>query len=142
MTATGLELGSGLEDVDRGLVFCFGLLHDTRRENESYDPGHGSRAADFAAELRDGGHLALDDARFGALVHALTLHSDGHVSTDPTVGACWDADRLHLPRVSIEPDPALFSTRAALGPAPLSAAADLRERGAPSWEALIAVAVR
>ena len=50
VAATGLTLGTALDGVDRGLVFCFGLLHDTRRENETYDPGHGTRAASFAAE--------------------------------------------------------------------------------------------
>ena len=52
VAATGLELGSKHDGVDRALVFCFGLLHDTRRENEAYDPGHGHRAAAFATELR------------------------------------------------------------------------------------------
>ena len=50
-------------DADRaGSSFCFGLLHDTRRENEAIDPGHGARAAAFAGELRDEGALELDDA--------------------------------------------------------------------------------
>ena len=138
VAATGLTLGRALDGVDRGLVFCFGLLHDTRRENETFDPGHGTRAASFAAELRDEGALELDEARFGVLAEALRLHSSGQVSVDPTIGACWDADRLHLPRVFIEPDPDLFSTPVAHGSAPLSAAASLREHGPPRWEALVA----
>lgn len=139
VVTTGLELGSRTEGVDRALVFCFGLLHDTRRENEAYDPGHGHRAAGFASELRDEGLLPLDAPRFSALEEALRLHSDGHVSNDPTIGASWDADRLHLPRVSIEPDPRLLSTPAARGPSPLAAAAALREGGPPGWEALVAL---
>lgn len=140
VAATGLALEPAVEGADRTLVLCFGLLHDTRRENETYDPGHGTRAAVFAAELRAEGILALDDRRFAALEEALRLHSDGLVSGDPTIGACWDADRLHLPRVSIEPDPRLFSTSAALGPDPLAGALRLRENGAPAWEALVAAA--
>ena len=142
VATTGLALGSALEGVDATLVVCFGLLHDTRRENDAYDPGHGSRAADFAAELRTEGALVLDDRRFTALQEALRLHSDGLVSTDPTIGACWDADRLHLPRVSIEPDPALFSTAAAHGWKPLDGARALREDGPPEWGALVASASR
>jgi hypothetical protein len=34
------------------------------------------------------------------------------LSTDPTVGVCFDADRLDLGRVGIEPDPELMSTEA------------------------------
>ena len=56
VTATGFELALSTDDVDRVLVFCFGLLHDTRRENEAIDPEHGARAAAFAAELRTDGY--------------------------------------------------------------------------------------
>jgi len=140
VTATGLELGATVDGTDPVVVLCFGLLHDTRRENETYDPGHGGRAEAFAMELRAEGLLDLDDPRFESLGEALRLHSDGQVSADPTIGACWDADRLHLPRVSIEPDPTLFSTRAAHGADRLSAAAVLREHGAPGWDALVASA--
>lgn len=138
VAATGLELAANVPDADRVLVFCFGLLHDTRRVNESVDPAHGARAEAFAVELREEGALVLDDTRFAALATALRLHSDGHVSADATVGACWDADRLHLPRVSLQPDPARFSTRAAPGAAALAAAAALRADGPPSWEDLVA----
>jgi uncharacterized protein len=140
VTATGLALGATVDGTDCVVVFCFGLLHDTRRENETYDPGHGPRAEAFATELRAEGLLDLDDSRFESLGEALRLHSDGQVSADPTIGVCWDADRLHLPRVAIEPDPTLFSTEAAHGAARLSAAALLRENGAPGWDALVASA--
>jgi uncharacterized protein len=139
VAATGLSLASVSGRVDRTLVFCFALLHDTRRENEAVDPKHGVRAAAFAGELRAEGVLPLAEPRFGSLVEALRLHSDGQVTDDPTIGTCWDADRLHLPRVFIEPNPALFSTSAALGAAPLSAAEALREDGPPDWDALVAL---
>ncbi len=139
VAATGLELASADSDVDRELVFCFGLLHDTRRVNEAVDSEHGPRAAAFAEELRADGVLQLDELRLATLVEALRLHSDGEVSSDPTIGTCWDADRLHLPRVSIVPNPALFSTRAAHGHARLSAAEALRTHGPPLWDALVAL---
>jgi len=137
VAATGIALAPSVGAVDRPLVFCFGLLHDTRRLTDSIDPEHGSRAAAFAGELRDEGVLPLDDARFGLLAEALALHSGGLVSADPTTGTCWDADRLHLPRVSIRPRPDLLSTRAAHGEVPLAAAAALRADGPPSWHALV-----
>jgi len=138
VAATGLALAPWVGDVDRTLVFCFGLLHDTRRLTDSFDPEHGARAASFAEELRDEGVLLLDDERLGCLGEALDDHSNGHVSVDPTIGTCWDADRLHLPRVGIRPRRELLSTRAAWGEAAAAAAALLRTDGAPSWETLVA----
>ena len=141
VAATALALDAAAPGADRGLLLCFGLLHDTRRENEAVDPGHGARAEVFARELRAEGTFELDDARFDLLAEALRLHSDGRVSADATIGACWDADRLHLPRVFIQPDPKRFSTRVAHGEAPLAAAARLRDDGPPSWAALVGLAV-
>ena len=137
VTATGLALASAEERIERCLVFCFGLLHDTRRENEAVDPGHGPRAAVFAGGLRAEGVLRLGDAAFADLTGALRLHSDGRVSANPTIGTCWDADRLHLPRVSIVPDPAFLSTRAARATERLSDAEALRRAGPPAWEELV-----
>ena len=137
VAATALALDEAAPGADRMLLVCFGLLHDTRRENEAVDPGHGVRAEAFARELREERLLELDDARFDLLAESLRLHSDGQVSGDPTIGACWDADRLHLPRVYIQPDPKRFSTRMAHGEASLAAATRLREDGPPSWEALV-----
>lgn len=37
--------------ADLLVVELFALLHDSQRENEWTDPGHGDRAADFAAAL-------------------------------------------------------------------------------------------
>jgi uncharacterized protein len=52
----------------------------------------------------------LDDSSFELLYQACADHADGYISNDPTIGACWDADRLDLWRVGITPSPALFST--------------------------------
>lgn len=58
------------------------------------------------------------------------------MSSDLTIGTSWDADRLHLPRVGITPDPALLSTAAAHGDS-LSAAEALRREGPPEWHELV-----
>ncbi len=137
VTATGLAFASAGGGVDATLAFCFGLLHDTRRVNEHVDPEHGARAAAFAAELRDEDVLPLDERRFALLTSALVDHSNGLVSSDPTIGTCWDADRLHLPRVGIRPRTDLFSTLASHGAAPLAAAEALRADGPPAWDALV-----
>ena len=55
------------------------------------------------------------------------------MTSDPTVGACWDADRLDLPRVWITPDPALLSTARAHEGLP-------EHRRVPDWETLYAAA--
>lgn len=132
VASSGLWLAGQDAGADRGVVFCFGLLHDTRRENESYDPGHGARAAGYARELAAADALPLTPGQLDLLCHAMELHSDGLVSEEATVAACWDADRLHLPRVGIDPRQDLFSTAHARGPAPLAAAALLRD-APPSW---------
>jgi hypothetical protein len=43
------------------------------------------------------------------------LHSDSLNSGDPTLLACWDADRLNLGREGITPDPHRLATDAARG---------------------------
>jgi uncharacterized protein len=58
------------------------------------------------------------------------------VSRDPRVGACWDADRLHLPRVGFDVNPALLSTTAARKPDALAVAA-ARRLEPTEWPILI-----
>jgi uncharacterized protein len=107
---TGLELAQQTSGADPELVFLFALLHDCKRLNEWGDKDHGKRAADWAKQL----NLGLDKRRMGTLQEALVWHDDGYVDTDPTIGCCWDADRLQLRRVGTEPDLKLLSTNAAI----------------------------
>jgi len=91
------------------VVSLFALFHDSRRENEDEDEGHGERGADFAASLR-GVMFDLPDAYFDLLYYACARHTDGLISDHPTIGACWDADRLDLGRVGIKPSAEFMST--------------------------------
>ena len=136
VAATGLSLADDSPGCDRTLVFLFGLLHDIRRENEHVDPGHGPRGALYARELARAGKLTVETARLEILCQAIELHSNGLVSADPTIALCWDADRLHLPRVGITPDPERFSTSLARAPQRLADAAHLRATP-PSWTELL-----
>ncbi|HXG77523.1 MAG TPA: hypothetical protein VNJ53_13235 [Gaiellaceae bacterium] len=136
VAASGLALANHDPAADRLVVFSFGLLHDTRRENEHFDPDHGPRAAAYARELVAAGVLMLAVPQLELLCHAIELHSDGLVSDDPTIAACWDADRLHLPRVGIDPRQDLFSTSLARGREPL-ARAELLRASPPTWAALL-----
>jgi uncharacterized protein len=91
------------------VVRLFALFHDCRRENDGWDPEHGLRGADFAISLR-GKHFDLPDEHFELLYEACTGHTDGHHHENPTIGTCWDSDRLDLGRVGMIPDPAYMST--------------------------------
>ena len=62
----------------------------------------------------------------GVLAFACEEHTNGGVGSDPTVGVCWDADRLNLWRVGIRPDPRLLSTRAAKSGERIASARDLQ----------------
>jgi uncharacterized protein len=73
---------------------------------------HGEKAAKYAAELRDR-LFHLDDGSFDRLSYACEWHTHGRLSSDQTIGACWDADRLDLVRIGITPDPRFLSTLAA-----------------------------
>jgi uncharacterized protein len=99
------------------LLVCrlFALTHDCQRQNEHDDPNHGSRAARYFAGQRLVWHLQmhLTASQYEKLINAVTYHNDGMTSDDPTIGCCWDADRLDLPRVRVMPRADLLSTNAA-----------------------------
>ena len=107
----GLELADEMDGADREVVLLFALFHDSMRLNDGHDPEHGKRGSALARELA--GLLPLGPGQLELLTAACDGHTDGFVSDDPTVGICWDADRLDLPRVGIRPDAGLLSTVAA-----------------------------
>ena len=96
--------------ADLIVVRLFALFHDSKRENEFTDPDHGKRGAAYARELR-GGCFQVSDEQFELLDFACTWHTDLAHHRDPTIGTCWDADRLDLGRVGINPDPAYMNTQ-------------------------------
>ncbi len=98
------------------VVELFAFLHDARRRNEWVDDGHGTRGAELACTLR-GDAFDLDEAGMLLLLEACSGHTDGKLTDEPTLGTCWDADRLDLPRCGIIPVPRRLSTLAARDPA-------------------------
>lgn len=108
----GLIIAKATPGCDALVVQLFSILHDCKRTNENHDPDHGKRAAVFAKKLHADNLLKISDKQLELLTTACDLHNDGQVSTDPTIGACWDADRLDLTRVGIIPDQNLLSTKA------------------------------
>jgi len=95
----GLWIASQVHHVDREIIFLFGLLHDCRRQDDGADLSHGPRAAKAATNFMEKGLIDLEPNRMAVLVQALTEHTYGFVSNDPTIGCCWDADRYDVLRV-------------------------------------------
>lgn len=126
--ANGLALAAMTPGADAAVVELFALLHDSQRWDEGGDRGHGERSADFARSLAEDGALRLDAVRLDLLATACAGHEHGRVSADPTIGCCWDADRLELSRLGRRPIARLLSTRAALDPE-MQAAAWTRGNG-------------
>jgi uncharacterized protein len=91
------------------LVRLFAVLHDVCRASDGTDAEHGARAAALAERWR-GRYFELSDDDFIRLHYAFTWHTFGRVSDDPTVGACWDADRLDIWRAGYTPHAKYLST--------------------------------
>ncbi len=91
------------------VVRLFAIFHDSKRINEGWDPQHGKRGAEFAASMR-GAWFDLSDEDFDLLHFACEWHTDGHRNEDPTIGTCWDADRLDLGRCGMIPNAEYMST--------------------------------
>lgn len=94
------------------VVSYFAVLHDSRRENESHDPDHGPRAAEYAVRIRER-HLNISDEEFALLKRACEGHTHELTHPDVTIQTCWDSDRLDLGRVGIVPHPTRLCTAAA-----------------------------
>jgi uncharacterized protein len=100
------------------VVTLFAIFHDSHRHDDGGDPRHGPRAAAWLAQVRSGDRTAqgacdatfdtigaLADGEFAALATACELHTSAARHDDPTVAACFVADRLDLSRVGSRPDP-------------------------------------
>ncbi len=93
------------------VVRLFAYLHDVCRLNDGRDRMHGPRAADKLSELPES-LIKITDEQMQLLEYAIRHHTDGVTSNDPTIGTCWDADRLDLGRVYITPKASRMSTLA------------------------------
>ena len=61
-------------------------------------------------EKLNGDFFTISEEESRILSYACLMHPYPMVSFDPTVGACWDADRLELPRAGIEINTRYIST--------------------------------
>jgi uncharacterized protein len=109
-----VELHRHVPEADLMVARLFAIFHDSCRRDECCDPQHGHRAADLVIEWRRGGKLEeITDEQFTKLEYAIRYHNGGKPADDPTIGVCFDSDRLDLIRVGIVPDPTRLSTQAA-----------------------------
>ena len=113
MRTNGLALARRTLGADTIVIEAFALLHDARLVDDFRDLGHGERAADFARALHRRGLLGLTDTAVEVLAEACAGHEHGQVTDHPTIGCCWDADRLDLSRLERRPIEEYLSTRAA-----------------------------
>lgn len=111
-----------LTGADILVVEHFAALHDSCRWSDGRDWEHGPCAAAFVRELRPEELLPLEAGQLELLAKACRTHTHGTATDDPTVGTCWDADRLDLLRVGIRPDPRYLATEAARDAALIRAA--------------------
>ena len=91
------------------MILLFAVFHDSGREHDGQDMRHGARGAAYAASLR-GVLFPRGDEELELLHYACKWHAHGRLNADPTIGTCWDADRLDLGRVGIAPEADYMST--------------------------------
>ena len=115
------------EGADALVVAVFAACHDVARIHDGRDMEHGPLGA---RRVRDelAAQLGLAETRLDLLLVAITEHTWGRVSSDPTIGACWDVDRLDLVRIGFALDPDLLSTASARSGSLQEAAARLWAR--------------
>lgn len=94
------------------VVSLFAVLHDSQRIDDCTDPEHGPRAAEYATKLR-GSLFELNDHDFRLLYRACEGHTHERTHPDVTIQTCWDADRLDLGRVGVNPHPDRLCTEVA-----------------------------
>ena len=133
VAVTGAELAATVPDADRLVLLLFALFHDSQRETDYVDPEHGPRAAALAVEMVPRSIPELHPDRLELLRTACDLHTTAPATDQPTLGTCWDADRLNLWRVGIAPLPMYLSTDEAKRPERIHWAEELQERDF-SWE--------
>ena len=120
--------------ADPLLVVLFGIFHDSMRFSEHRDDGHGRRGG-FLAHCLNAELMGLSDERLDLLNTACAGHTEGETSDDPTIGVCWDADRLDLCRLGRRVDPRAMSTAPGRTP-PVQDRAAAHLAATPEWLAI------
>lgn len=107
----GLYIGQQV-DADLEVIKLFALFHDSKRQNDNIDPGHGKRGAEYAKTLRNR-LFEISDKQFDCFYNACRLHTRQIHTKDITMGVCWDSDRLDLGRIGMDPSSKFLNTEIA-----------------------------
>ena len=105
LIAANMPTGANLR-----IAAWFAFLHDCKREDDFRDPDHGPRAAKHANSLIPAEGIPLTPRELEYLAFAIEHHSTGLMEGPIECRICWDADRLDLWRVGIQPDPKRMTT--------------------------------
>jgi len=108
---TGMLL-TPLTGANKRVVGLFAFLHDVCRRDDKGDHHHGTRSGRLAAKI-NAEYLHLEEHELELLDRACRYHERGMITREPTIGTCWDADRLDLWRIECRPDRSYLSTDAA-----------------------------
>lgn len=96
-------------DADVETAMVAGFLHDCARVDDGGGNWHAIASAELARPLLEQCFPRLDAEK---ICYAIAAHADGGTTTDPLVGALWDADRLTLIRLMRPVSLSLLSTAA------------------------------
>jgi uncharacterized protein len=91
------ETGANIDIIE-----LFALFHDSCRFNDGKDPNHGRRAAKWVKSMRSD-LRGLSEDLFQFLLEALRDHTHVRCTENIHIATCWDADRLDLGRVGVNP---------------------------------------
>jgi uncharacterized protein len=80
--------------------------------------------------------IGLSDERLDLLDLACRGHTDDRTSDDPTIGVCWDADRLDLCRLGRQIDPVAMFTAPGRATA-VHERAEALLAATPEWQAIL-----
>lgn len=93
------------DEVNEKVLAAFAYTHDVWRNDDWQDLDHGPRAARALMLIRHSYLSFLTDDEFDLLRKACRLHTESTGTDNPTLNACFDADRLDIGRVGYVPDP-------------------------------------
>lgn len=103
VAAVGLRLCDLRPKASRPHALLFGLLHDSRRHDDSWDDLHGARAAQVVTEYRSVLEAILSPSQVESLAEACLWHEKGQTSRDQIdIAVAWDADRYNLRRLGYD----------------------------------------